>query len=110
MIDDEEAVLAMLGAAIEYCGHAAAAFREPAAAEAALTAGEAPPDVVIVDWTLGGRPALPWIQTWRARLAEARWVVVSGDPAVRAALPEGVEWLGKPFHLADLAALLEAEA
>ncbi|MCL6561423.1 MAG: hypothetical protein K6U87_00275 [Firmicutes bacterium] len=108
VIDDEEGVLNMLGAALEFHGHEVRAFRDPR--EVPFDGPEPAPDMVILDWTIGGQPALSWMEQWRLRLTGVRWVVISGDPSVRAKLPAGVGWLDKPFHLGELAELVNRES
>lgn len=98
IIDDDQAILSLLVAALDRDGVHVTRFQSVEEAASAAQRGMSPPDVCLADWTLRDGPAL----RIRPLLPGTRWVVMSGNPLAQERLPDDVAWLPKPFKLADL--------
>ncbi|MCY0879186.1 MAG: DNA-binding response regulator [Firmicutes bacterium] len=97
IVDDDPAMLSMLSECARDAGWQCQTYSSVTEVERALARGAGRPDVVVADWTLPDGPVLSLYEL----AAPARWVIMSGDPAVALALPESVRWLEKPFRLLD---------
>lgn len=103
IVDDDPAVLALVTTAMERFGAEVQPFSTVSAVVEALASGRAP-DVCLADWSIADGPILRAMPL----MPRTRIVVMSGNPAVEMGLPEHVEWLPKPFRLADLSRLVES--
>lgn len=106
IIDDDDAIRALMTTACQYFGVDVSGFQSVAEAIAALEAPGPHPDLCFADWTLKDGPAL----RVRPLMPETAFVVMSGNPDVEAILPPDVQWLMKPFHLSELDRLLKTAA
>ncbi len=102
IVDDDPAVLALVTTALERLGAAVRPFSMVSAVVEAL-ASSPPPDVCLADWSIADGPILRALPL----MPRTRIVVMSGNPAAEVGLPENVEWLPKPFRLANLSRLVE---
>lgn len=107
VIDDEQPILSMITAAMQLDGHHVRTFL---AASAAIEAAYAPspvPDLLLLDWFLGGAAGAATVSRLRELLETTKLVVMSGDPHSKSEIPNGIGWLSKPFRLAELRQLTQ---
>lgn len=98
IIDDDRAILSLLTMALEQEGIKTHAFTSVGQVLEELQAKGLEPDICIADWTLPDGPILKA----QSLMQNCRLIIMSGDLAVQDMLPEGTDWLPKPFRLADL--------
>lgn len=101
-MDDEPAILNLISAALRHKGHDIRAFSSPEQALAEAEQSPNIPQVMFVDWVLGSFAGLELIETLQERMEQTGFVLMSGDPAGKRELPDGVQWLSKPFRLEEL--------
>ena len=102
IVDDDPAILSLVTVALERFGADVRKFSTVSAVIDALASGSSP-DVCLADWTMADGPILRAVPL----MPNTRVVVMSGNPAAETGLPEQVEWLSKPFRLAELSRLVE---
>ncbi|MCL5116504.1 MAG: DNA-binding response regulator [Firmicutes bacterium] len=102
VVDDDPAIVSLLSIAVARVGAQYQGFSSVEEALRTLQEERAHPDVCLADWSLKDGPIL----RIRPLMPKTRFVVMSGNPAVEDSLPAGIEWLPKPFRLAELNRLL----
>ncbi len=109
VLEDDDGIRAALGLAMEDEGYDVV---EAASAESALVqVGRTPPDLMLVDLTLGGMDGLAFIREVRP-FSRAPIIVVSarsGTDDIISALEAGADdYVTKPFQVAEIGARLRA--
>ncbi len=109
VLEDDDGIRAALGLAMEDEGYDVV---EAASAESALVqVGRNPPDLMLVDLTLGGMDGLAFIREVRP-FSQAPIIVVSarsGTDDIISALEAGADdYVTKPFQVAEIGARLRA--
>lgn len=98
IVDDDRSILALISAALAHVNIPSETFASVHDVMLKLDKMDPLPDLCIADWTMKEGGALAILE----QMPSVRFVVMSGDPDVQHLLPEGVEWLEKPFRLALL--------
>jgi DNA-binding response OmpR family regulator len=113
VVDDESGICQVIEAMLETAGHEVETFGTLGelyrrhAKSPSLDVGLWP-EVILMDAMLGGESGL-----YAAHQLQEQWgsvfrvVVMSGDADIRRMLPDGMFWLGKPFHLNELMQLMD---
>jgi two-component system, cell cycle sensor histidine kinase and response regulator CckA len=108
LAEDEEAVLRLERTVLELCGYEVLPARGAAEALQAAAGRAGPIDLLVTDVIMPGMNGWQLAEALRAERPGLRTLFVSGYPAdVIAAdgvIPEGIEFLQKPFPIASLAA------
>ena len=112
LVEDEPALLALVGRQLERDGHEVTRCGSAEEARAAVTSGVAWPEVLVVDETLPGESGSALAGDWLCRQAGMSCVLSSGYPLSLDLLPEAARGrtviLQKPYLPAMLREAIEA--
>jgi DNA-binding NtrC family response regulator len=112
LVEDEPALLALVGRQLERDGHAVTRCGSAEEAREAIAAGAAWPDVLVVDETLPGESGSAMAGDWLTKVTGMGCVLCSGYPLSLDLLPEPARGraviLQKPYLPAMLREALEA--
>jgi len=112
VVDDERATRKLVGRKLSQLGHAVQTAADAAAAQAIIARDEI--DLVITDIRMPGQDGIELLRFTKRKNHEIEVIIMTGYPELSTAMSAVAEhafaYLRKPFHLAELAKVVERAA